>query len=63
MTDGEIVYRGCGTFTETARQADEVLADIGHSATANEIREALQDISRRPEPDMTGAIQQCDVRP
>ena len=56
MSDGEIVYRGSETFAETTRQADEALADIGYSAAAKEIREALHDISRRPEPDATGAI-------
>ena len=57
MTDGEIVYRGSGGFAETTRLADEILADTGHSAAANEVREALHDISRRPEPDVTGPIQ------
>ena len=57
MTDGEIVYRGSDTFAETTRQADEVLADTGHPAAANEIREALLGISRRPKLDVTGAIQ------
>ena len=57
MTDGEIVYRGSATFAETTRQADEVLADTGYTAAAKEIGEALHDISRRPEPDVTGAIQ------
>ena len=57
MTDGEIVYRGSDTFGATIRQADEVLADTGYPAAANEVREALRDISRRPEPDVTGAIQ------
>ncbi len=57
MSGGEIVYRGSETFAETTRQADEVLEETGHAAAANEIREALRDISRRPEPDVTGAIQ------
>ena len=57
MSDGKIIYRGSETFAETTRQADEVLAEIGYSAAGNEIREALHDISRRPEPDVTGAIQ------
>ena len=57
MTGGEIVYRGSDTFAETTRQADEVRTETGHPAAANEIREALHDISRRPEPDVTGAIQ------
>ena len=57
MSDGRIVYRGSETFTETTHEAREVLARAGHSAAANEIHEALRDISRRPDPDVTGAIQ------
>ena len=63
MTDGDIVYRGSATFTETTRQADETLADTGYTAAAKEIQEALHDISRRPEPDVTGAIQHAMSRP
>lgn len=57
MTDGQIVFRGSEAFTEATRQAVEVLTQAGRSAAANEIHEALQDISRRPTPDVTGAIQ------
>ena len=57
MSDGRIVYRGSDTFAESTRQADEILADSGYFAASEEIREALHDISRRPEPDVTGAIQ------
>ena len=57
MTDGRIVYRGSEAFSETTREAAEVLSQTGRSAAANEIHEALQDISRRPTPDVTGAIQ------
>ena len=57
MTDGRIVYRGSEAFAETTREAGEVLAQTGRTAAANEIHEALRDISRRPEPDVTGAIQ------
>ena len=57
MTDGQILYRGSETFTETTREAGALLAQTGRSAAANEIHEALRDISRRPEPDVTGAIQ------
>lgn len=57
MTDGEIIYRGSEAFGETTREASEILAQSGHSAAANEIHEALRDISRRPKPDVTGAIQ------
>jgi len=57
MTDGRIVYRGSEVFSESTREAAEVLANTGLTAAANEIHEALRDISRRPEPDVTGAIQ------
>ena len=57
MTDGQIVYRGSEVFTGATREAVAVLTEAGRSAAANEIHEALQDISRRPTPDITGAIQ------
>jgi len=57
MTGGRIVYRGSESFAETTREAVEKLANTGRNAAATEIHEALQDISRRPTPDVTGAIQ------
>jgi hypothetical protein len=57
MTDGRIVYRGSEAFADATREAAAVLRQTGRSAAANEIHEALQDISRRPTPDVTGAIQ------
>jgi len=66
-TDG-ILFRGDETFTTTTTEAVNVLQESGRSVAANEIHEALMDISRRPEPDRTGAIQhaiaamECVVR-
>jgi len=57
MTDGRIVYRGSEAFANATREAAVVLAQTGRSAAANEVHEALADISRRPKPDVTGAIQ------
>ena len=57
MTDGRVLYRGSETFTKITKQANEILEENDHVSSAREIREALQDISRRPEPDVTGAIQ------
>lgn len=57
MTDGRIVYRGSEAFAEATREAASVLAQTGRSVAANEVHEALADISRRPTPDVTGAIQ------
>ena len=57
MTEGRILYRGSEAFAETTREAGQILAQTGRTAAANEIHEALRDISRRPTPDVTGAIQ------
>ena len=58
MTDGEITYRGSDTFTEATQQACQRLEDTGaHPTAANQVREALRDISCRPGRDVTGAIQ------
>ena len=57
MRDGEIVYKGSEPFPGTTREAVKVLKKSGLSNAASEMREALKDISRRPEPDRTGAIQ------
>jgi hypothetical protein len=57
MTDGKIIYRGSEAFTDTTSEAVALLIDTGRSVAAKEIHEALQDISRRPTPDVTGAIQ------
>ena len=57
MRDGKVVFRGEGTFSQTTKEAEESLKLSGRERAANEIREALKDISRRPEPDVTGSIQ------
>jgi hypothetical protein len=57
MAGGSIVYRGSEAFTDATGEAAAVLTQAGRSAAANEIHEALRDISRRPMPDITGAIQ------
>ena len=56
LQDGEIVFRG-EAFTETTKSAVAVLEETGRPTAANELREAIRDISRRPDPDVTGAIQ------
>lgn len=52
-----IVFRGEATFAIATQEAADVFASSGKHTAAGEIREALKDISRRPEPDRTGAIQ------
>lgn len=57
MQDGQITFRGSEAFADATKEAVAVLTDTGRQRAANEIHEALRDISRRPEPDVTGAIQ------
>lgn len=52
-----IVFRGDPTFAIATQEAVDAFAKTGRRTAASEIREALKDISRRPEPDRTGAIQ------
>jgi len=52
-----IVYRGSAPFAAATADAVEALTATGRLSAASEIREALRDISRRPTPDRTGAIQ------
>jgi hypothetical protein len=44
-------------FEAVTRQASDTLVAHGRSTAAREIHEALGDLSRRPKPDVSGAIQ------
>lgn len=57
MESGHILVRGSESFELATRDASETMIAAGAPTAANEIHEALKDISRRPEPDVTGAIQ------
>jgi hypothetical protein len=57
MVDGQIITRGSQAFEAGLQTAVEVLGETGRLTAQDEIREALRDLSRRPEPDLTGAIQ------
>ena len=56
MEDGEIRYRGPESFMHTTKEARETLAATGRSQAAREMDEAVRAISRRPEPNVTGAV-------
>lgn len=68
MTPEGIMYRGDETYAATTQSAAAILLVTNRQRAANEIKEAIKDISRRPEPDTTGAIQhsiaalECVVR-
>ena len=56
MNNGKIQYRGSDAFSHATKETVAALRDSGRSQAAKEIKEALADISRRPEPDITGAV-------
>ena len=57
MREADIVTRGSEVFSTMTGEAAHVLADHGRSTAAREMHEALRDLSRRPDPDVSGAIQ------
>lgn len=52
-----IVFRGDASFSSSTDKAVAAFEATGRTTAAAEVREALKDISRRPVPDRTGAIQ------
>ena len=57
MTEEGIRFRGGDAFTAATAHTKEVLEASGRLKASSEIHEAIRDISRRPQPDVTGAIQ------
>ncbi len=57
MANGLLESRGPEAFEATVHSAREALAGAELRTARQEIHEALRDLSRRPEPDLTGAIQ------
>jgi hypothetical protein len=57
LQSGKIVVRGSEAFSAVTSTAAEELAKHKRPIAANELHEAIIDLSRRPKPDVTGAIQ------
>lgn len=57
MLDGRIVARGSEAFGQALTTAADALKASGRNTAAGEFHEALRDISRRPDADVSGAIQ------
>lgn len=57
LVEGKIEVRGSETFEQTVHAAETQLETKGLGTARNELHEALRDLSRRPTPDITGAIQ------
>jgi hypothetical protein len=59
LVDGRILTRGSDEFERSVVQAVEGLDAAGYQTAKTELEEARRDLSRRPDPDITGAIQHC----
>ena len=57
LVNGQIEVRGEEEFEEAVHGGHGALEEAGKATAAKELHEALSDLSRRPEADVTGAIQ------
>jgi hypothetical protein len=57
LVNGTLEMRGPETFEKAIRQGRDVLLTAGKHTAANELHEAILDLSRRPNAEITGAIQ------
>ena len=57
LVEGRIEIRGEESFEQSVRTAITATQQTGRSVAEHELHEALQDLSKRPNPDITGAIQ------
>jgi hypothetical protein len=57
IADGIVETRGTESFERALNDARSELATSGRKTASNEIHQAISDLSRRPIPDITGAIQ------
>lgn len=56
LVDGQVVTRGPESFESVVPAATRALNDTGRPTAASHLHEALQDLSRRPKPDLSGAV-------
>ncbi|HZQ55286.1 MAG TPA: hypothetical protein VFB14_24015 [Bryobacteraceae bacterium] len=56
LVNGEIVTRGTEAFEAVVTQATSALQETERPTAANHLHEALQDLSRRPQADLPGAV-------
>lgn len=57
MERGLLVTRGSEAFSEASKAAIVAMVETKRQTAAREMHEALEDLSRRPQADITGAIQ------
>lgn len=59
LEKGLVVSRESEEIESLVKEASEKLEDAGLTTAHKELGEALSDLSRRPDPDITGAVQHC----
>lgn len=57
LVNGQIQIRGPESFEAAVRESTDQLEASGRKVASQEMHQALADLSRRPQPDVTGAIQ------
>ena len=57
LTNGIIEAKGSEGYENIIKITDNALSESGRNTARSELHEAFSDISRRPNPDVTGAIQ------
>jgi hypothetical protein len=57
LVEGEVQMRGSEAFEGTLTTAHKILEQSGRATASNELYQAIRDLSARPDPDITGAIQ------
>jgi hypothetical protein len=57
LAEGIIETRGAEGFERALSQVRTELTEASRTTAANEVHQAISDLSRRPQPDVTGAIQ------
>lgn len=57
LTNGKIIFRGDNQFEQKLEEAKRIVGDTGFDTAKHEISEAISDLSKKPSPDKTGAIQ------
>ena len=56
LVNGQIITRGNEVFEQVVNKATDSLQDSERPTAAKHLREALLDLSRRPHPDLAGAV-------
>jgi hypothetical protein len=57
LENGKVLFRGDNQFEDKLKESKAIVAQNGFDTAKHEISEAINDLSKKPTPDKTGAIQ------